>query len=99
MKWLVLTLAGPTLWAVVFSLVYAVHGLACAGIPGPEGLGQGGRWALVISWVLGVAAFLPLFIALPAGPDLTQRLPRLGAWIGLAATIYTLFPVVFATSC
>ncbi|MFU8823763.1 hypothetical protein [Yoonia sp.] len=99
MRWLFLTLAGPTLWAVMFSIVYALHGVVCAGVAGPEGLGLGARWMLIVVWVLGLAAFVPLYRALPHGGELTQYLPRLGVWIGLAATAFTLFPVVFVTSC
>jgi hypothetical protein len=99
MRWVWLTLAGPTLWAVVFSLVYALHGLLCANVIGPEGLGNPARLALIGAWIAGLAAFVPLFMALDKGPELTARLPRLGTWIGVFATIYTLFPVVFATSC
>ena len=99
MRWLALTLAGPMIWAVTFTLVYAVHGVLCASVAGPEGLGLAARIGLIASWGLGLAAFMPLFMMLRNGPGLTHRWPRYGAWIGLAATVYTLFPVIMITSC
>ncbi|MFN3662926.1 hypothetical protein [Yoonia sp.] len=99
MRWLALTLAGPMIWAATFTLVYALHGAFCAGITGPEGLGITSRILLITSWTVGLAAFVPLFMALQKGPDLSARLPRYGTWIGLVATLYTLFPVAITTSC
>lgn len=105
MRWVALSLAGPTLWAVVFVAVYALHGAACAGqlppfeISAPESLGAGARMGLVSVWTLGVLGHVALLRALPAGPALPQSMPRAGAWIGLVATAFTLFPVVIITSC
>ncbi|WP_209427361.1 hypothetical protein [Pararhodobacter sp. SW119] len=100
MRWLALSLAGPMLWAVMFSLVYGLHGAICAEIPGPEGLGIGARLLLVGAWGLGIAAHLALLWRVPAQGGMTaQALPRAGAWIGLFATVFTLFPVLMATSC
>lgn len=99
MRWLALTLAGPMIWAATFTLVYGLHGVVCASVPGPEGLGQGARLLLIAAWGLGLAAFVPLFRALPEGPALNQRWPYYGAWIGLVATAFTLFPVAISTSC
>ncbi|WFE74316.1 hypothetical protein [Roseinatronobacter sp. S2] len=104
MKWVALSLAGPTLWAVVFVAVYALHGVACAGQPpaeslAPETLGTGARMGLIAVWVLGLLGHVVLLRALPAGPALSQYMPRAGAWIGLGATAFTLFPVLMITSC
>ncbi|WP_322893320.1 MULTISPECIES: hypothetical protein [unclassified Yoonia] len=99
MRWLALTLAGPMIWAAAFTLVYGMHGVLCAGVAGPEGLSLTARLVLIASWALGLAAFVPLFMALREGDALTDRLPRYGTWIGLVATIYTLFPTAIATSC
>lgn len=99
MKWLWWVLAGPTLWSVVFVAVYSAHGAVCAPIPGPEGLTTGARLLLIGIWILGVVAFWPLLRAAPTGAGRAARLPRWGAWIGFFATVFTLFPVVFTTSC
>lgn len=99
MRWLALTLAGPMIWAATFTLVYALHGVLCASVAGPEGLGTAARLGLIAAWTLGLAAFLPVFMALRHGNAVTDRWPRYGAWIGLVATIYTLFPVTIITSC
>lgn len=98
MRWVALTLAGPMLWAVLFSAVYGLHGGLCAGVAGPEGLGTA-RLPLIALWLAGLVAHAMLIRALPQGPTLTARLPRLGGWIGLIASAFTLFPVLFITSC
>lgn len=99
MRWLGLILAGPTLWAMTFVTVYALHGYLCADATGPQTLGTGARAALVGSWIIGLAAFWPLARIMPHGPELRAKLPRAGLWVGLVATGFTLFPVAFATSC
>ncbi|MDD7971357.1 hypothetical protein [Roseinatronobacter alkalisoli] len=100
MRWLALSLAGPTLWAVMFTLLYAVHGTVCAGSPGPESLTLRAHMLLVALWGGGLLAHGLLFRALPAGGQGVSRyLPRAGAWIGLVATAFTLFPVLMITSC
>ncbi len=99
MRWLGHVLAGPALWALIFSLVYGLHGVFCAGPSGPEALTSAARAGLVGVWLLGVVAFIPLLRQMPSGPGLEHWLPRAGAWTGLAATIFTLFPVFLTTSC
>ncbi len=99
MRWLGRVLAGPTLWALIFSLVYGLHGVFCAGLVGPEALGSTARVGLVGVWLLGVVAFIPLVRQMPTGQGLEHWLPRAGAWTGLGATVFTLFPVFLTTSC
>jgi len=99
MRWLALLISGPMLWAFLFSLIYALHGWACAGNSGPEGLDGAARALLIGVWVLGLIAFIPLLRLAPSGRERYQRLPRMGVWIGLAATLVTLFPVTVITSC
>lgn len=99
MRWLGLVLLGPALWAVVFSVVYGLHGSLCAAASGPEDLGRAARLALVGAWLLGSAAFLPVFALIPARSGQAANLPRMGLWIGLVATLFTLFPVTVITSC
>lgn len=99
MRWLGLVLLGPTLWAAIFVLIYGLHGVFCASVAGPEGSGIAARIVLVGVWALGFAGFAPLFRAVPKGRSLAAALPRAGLWIGFVATVFTLFPAAFATSC
>jgi hypothetical protein len=99
MTWLGKLIAGPMLWAFVFSLVYGLHGWVCAGQPGPEGLPLLSRSVLIGVWVLGLLAFIPLLRLTRPGEARHERVPRLATWTGLVATIFTLFPVVMITSC
>lgn len=102
MGWVIRALTGPTLWAVLFSAVYAAHGLGCgwgwAGRPGFLGmdLHQG---AMVAVWLAGLALHaLSLTLVLP-GTTRQARIVRAGLWTGLVASVFTLFPVLFATTC
>lgn len=104
MVWLARLIAGPTLWAVAFSAVYGLHGLGCAlGWTGQGWTGQGWldlhRLAMLAAWALALAAHVPLLIRFPQGPGLRFVLPRLGLWIGLASTFFTLLPVLVTSSC
>lgn len=99
MMWLAKLVAGPMLWALIFSLVYGLHGWVCAGQPGPEDLDHLSRSVLIGVWIMGLLAFIPLMQLTRPGPDRQDRLPRLATWTGLVATAFTLFPVVMTTSC
>ncbi|MBR3370620.1 MAG: hypothetical protein IKG52_08315 [Rhodobacteraceae bacterium] len=99
MKWLALTLAGPTVWAVVFVAVYGLHGVACAGHGVPGSLGMGARGAMIAVWAGGLAVHVVVLRALPAGPARAVFIPRAGAWIGLVATAFTLLPLLLVSSC
>lgn len=104
MRWLALFIAGPTIWAIGFSLVYALHGAGCnlgwpdVDVPGLASLHHLALWA---GWLATLVANLVLLLALPAatGDGLARWLPRAGAWIGLGATFFSLLPVALATSC
>lgn len=111
MRWLVLFLLGPAIWAVTFSAVYGLHGVLCAGLVpgpaavGPEALGAGARMALAGVWLAGLAAAGTLLWALPPATGKEHlgsprpALLRASALIGLGATFFTLFPVIMTTSC
>lgn len=98
---IVLTLFGLTLWVVAFSAIYALHGMGCAlGWParalGPISLH---RAAMLAVWLGALAIHLwtlraPAFATGPLG-----RLPRLGAWAGAVATLFTLFPLAVLGEC
>ncbi len=96
MRWLGAVLIGPSLWFAVFLGVYGLHGLIC----GQWGaVDAGGRAALIAAWGLGIAAFLPCMRVLPVTETRGIDLPRAGLWIGLGATVFTLFPVTITSSC
>ncbi|RJE78929.1 hypothetical protein DWB67_15065 [Paracoccus sp. JM45] len=101
MGWLLRSLAGPVLWAVLFSAVYALHGIGCAG-------GWQNRpffWTdlqhavLAGLWLTGIIAHLILVRYLPSGDGIKQFLIIAGTVIGLVSSAITLFPVVIISSC
>jgi hypothetical protein len=101
MRLLVLTLAGPMIWAVTFSLVYALHGAGCE-----LGWTEVDLWflslhrlAMLGGWAAGLLAGGALLVWLPPGEGLFYWLPRAGAWTGFGATLFTLFPVIVTSTC
>ncbi|MEQ6332442.1 hypothetical protein [Sphingobium sp. MK2] len=93
---------GLWLWALAFSLLYALHGIGCAGgwhgwpLPG----GSAFRWTMVVTWVcfaLGGVVVLRWAARLPKG--LERRLATVSALVGLAGTIITGSPVIFTSAC
>ncbi|WP_018387319.1 hypothetical protein [Ancylobacter sp. FA202] len=101
MVWLGWLIAGPTAWAGAFSVAYGLHGLGCElGWPaldvGPLSLQ---RMAIALPSLAAILLCLVLLSRVKAtlGPE--AGLPRLGLWIGLIATLYTMAPVLVATSC
>lgn len=101
MVWLGWLIAGPTIWAAAFSLAYGLHGLGCEfGWPavavGPVSLH---RLAIALPALAGALICLDLLrrVKTALGPE--ADLPRLGLWIGLVATLFSLAPVLVATSC
>lgn len=101
MNWLLKSLLGPGVWAATFTAVYALHGTGCAlgwseGATAPWTLHHGAMFA---AWMAGILAGIFVIRMLPAGGGLQHRLPRAGAWIGLASTVFSLLPVLFASTC
>lgn len=92
MNWPLRALAGPTLWAAAFAVIYAVHGAACA-------QGWEARPALIGLWLIAVALGVVLVLRAPPGGALPDMLVRAGAWIGVASVLLTLFPVLGLTTC
>jgi hypothetical protein len=93
------------LWLALFSGVYALHGLGCGlGWPGvPLGEWSLHRVALVAGWVAAITVQIGL-LALLVGPFRSPRPFAHGVSVGLAVSAviavgWTLFPVIFASSC
>ncbi|PKP83375.1 MAG: hypothetical protein CVT79_00805 [Alphaproteobacteria bacterium HGW-Alphaproteobacteria-18] len=100
-RWLGLVLLGPAIWAVTFAGVYALHGAGCA-------LGWSTRMAgpltlhhlvMLAGWTAGIGAGIWFLVRMPAGRDRSVWIPRIGGIIGLASTVFTLLPLLFASSC
>ncbi|TCH98309.1 hypothetical protein EJV46_14095 [Roseococcus sp. SYP-B2431] len=94
--------AGLMLWAFGFSLLYALHGIGCAG--GWDEVAMAGatlfRWALVGTWCLlclGAVALMRRAWAAPAGFE--RGLGLVSALAGLAAILVTGAPVVLTSAC
>jgi hypothetical protein len=93
------------LWLALFSGVYGLHGIGC-GLGWPDA--SVGPWplhrtALVAAWIGAVAlqALLLLVLARPleSGRPFVRRVSLTLAVSGVVAVCWTLFPVVFASSC
>ena len=100
-RWLLRALIGPGLWAAGFAAVYGLHGMGCALGWNLQQIGPVSvhRAAMVAVWGATLAGCLLALRWLPPGPGLPRRMPRIGAWIGLGATIFTLLPLPVATTC
>jgi len=100
-------------WAAAFTWVYALHGIGCASGWERVDLGPASlqRLVLVLSWAVWVM-LLSLWLwrarrrrvngnaGAAAGPGrLLLRLTELTAWVGLAATVVSLMPVVTHALC
>ena len=101
MRWLAWFLAGPTVWAVAFSAAYGLHGIGCAlGWPGlylgPLSLQ---RAAIMLTWLVGIGACLALLWRLKRLALGEERIVRLALWTGLVATMFSLAPVLVASTC
>lgn len=101
MGWVWRMLAGPTLWAVLFSVVYALHGTGC-------NLGWTQRpvlstdlhhLAMWVAWGVGLGLHVAVIILLPRGQGRRRMLITAGGWIGLVSSIFSLFPVIATSSC
>ncbi|MGU3493720.1 hypothetical protein ACLBXM_06720 [Xanthobacteraceae bacterium A53D] len=92
-------LIGPSIWAATFAGVYALNGLGCAhGWPDITiGVVSLHMSLMLLTWIVGVAACGLLLMI--KGSTLRQPLPRAGLWIGLIANVFTLSPLLLASSC
>ncbi len=94
--------AGLLLWAFGFSLLYALQGTGCA--YGWQEIHLFGasllRWALVVTWVLLVAAGLALLrLARSAASDFERRVTLATTLAGAGAMLVTGSPVALSSIC
>lgn len=105
MKDLLRILVSPVAWLACFSAVYALQGVLCepgAGMPNSDV-----AWAriiLVSVFILTVLLQIGLLAALysdrlGAAPGFVRTVSLTGGWVGLAATVWTLFPTLATSAC
>lgn len=101
MSWLWRALAGPTLWAAMFLLVYALHGAGCnlGWTDRPAPIADWHHMAMWLAWGAGLILHLVLIRVMPAGRGRPRQLITMGAWIGFVSTLVTLFPVIATSTC
>lgn len=94
-------LAGPLLWAALFSAIYALHGLGCA-LDWPlleTGFGPLHPLSLQLLWGAGLLIHLALVIWNKDDRPRIGQWVRAGNWIGLVASAVTLLPVIATSTC
>lgn len=99
-------LIGPLAWLGAFSAVYGLHGLACGfGWAGIELVGLPLlNVTLTAAWLASIVLLGVIVAGLHSrrfgSPSRFVRgVSRLTGWVGLVATVYSLFPVVALSSC
>lgn len=101
MGWLARALAGPILWGALFSLVYALHGAGCnlGWTDRPVLFTDLHHAAMWVAWLVGLVLHVVLVVILPAGTGRARWVIVAGSWIGLVASVFTLFPVIATSTC
>ena len=99
-------LVGPLAWLAAFSAVYGLQGLGCA--LGWAGIDTGGvpllRAGLAAAWLAAIALQAAILAGLysrrfGAHPGFARSVSRMTGWVGLVATLWSLFPVVATSAC
>jgi hypothetical protein len=92
-------------WLASFSAVYGLNGLICGhGLNGSPGGLDIARVLLVMAYGLAVATQTSIVWALhrsrmAASGGFAAFVSRTTAWVGLAATIWTLLPTITTSRC
>ena len=99
-------LAGPLLWLATFSAVYGLHGILCGIDPAGTAFGEVSlpRILLAAAWLVAIALQLAVVAALHSArfgsrSNFVRVVSRTTGWVGLAASLWTLFPTVVTSSC
>lgn len=99
-------LIAPTAWLAAFSAVYGVHGIACSF--GWAGIDLWGlslmRVAVTATWLVSIAVLALILAGLyvprfASRSDFVRTVSKLTGWVGLVATVWSLFPVVATSTC
>lgn len=94
--------AGLIGWAAAFCVIYALHGLGCAG--GWYRMPLAGldvhRWALIAAWIVSLGATLgiALWINRHRAGQLDGAAIVTG-WVGFGATIVSFAPLIMVPAC
>ena len=106
MKDILRIILAPLVWLVTFTLVYGLHGLLCGHDLTTAMIGEIplARVLLVAAYVFSVLVQLALLAALYAprfasGYSFVRFVSRATGWVGLVATLWTLFPVATTSYC
>lgn len=94
--------AGLIGWGAAFCLVYALHGLGCAGGWARTPLAglDVHRWVLIAAWALSLGATLAIAIWVTRHRvGQFDHAAMLTGWVGFAATIVTFTPVMAVPAC
>jgi len=103
-------LISPVVWLASFSAVYALHGFVCALDPDVSDFGVSGigvswiRIVLVAAFLVAAALQIVLLALLysprfGAAPGFARSVSLAGGWVGLVATVWTLFPTLATSTC
>jgi len=99
-------LVSPVVWLAAFSAIYGLQGLVCElDLEGTTFAGFGAARALLgLAWIAAIgvqAALLAALYSQRLGPrsPFVRWVSRATGWTGLVAVIWTLFPVVAASTC
>ena len=101
MNWVIRAMIGPTLWAVAFACIYALHGVGCAKewFAIPVLWGNLHQLVLISAFVVALVLAYGLFRMARNREGVKALVIKTGDWIGLAGTLLTLFPVLGLTTC
>ena len=96
----------PLVWLASFSAIYGLHGVGCA-LRWPEvamPVMSLFRWLLFLAWLAAVLAQVGLLLALRSerfrsdSPFIRWTSTAM-SWVGLIATLWTLYPVAVLAPC
>lgn len=95
--------AGLTHWAAAFCVLYALHGLGCAGGAATVAVGPISlhRLLLTLAWIGAIVAgvVLTLWLRRTQRTTLPDRVGVVLGWVGVAAIIVTGLPIITIPSC
>lgn len=105
MKDVLRILISPVVWLASFSAVYALHGFVCELDPGASGIGISWIRIVLVAGFLFAAALQVVLLALlysrgfGSAPGFARSVSRTSGWVGLVATLWTLFPTLATSTC
>ncbi|WP_425479325.1 hypothetical protein [Hoeflea halophila] len=98
-------LISPVVWLASFSAVYALHGFVCELDPGNSEIGISWIRIVLVAAFLFAAALQIVLLTLMysprfgSAPGFARSVSRASGWVGLVATVWTLFPTLAISTC